>query len=300
MYLYAGYTRGVREPQINDLQPVQNLSNPLFVVQGNPNLTPELWHNVEASVNYFNPASFANINFNVDYTTYDSRIVYSQIIENIDKVGLRTTTRPENVSEGYDLGLNTWLSFPIIKTKLTVNGWGNYRIGLTPAFVNGERNDTKNNGFNYSYGLSYTPSAKLILGLRAGGNINNIDYSIQKSLNQKILNTNLDLNVKWNFAKSFFFESNYSYKSFKNDRFGFDRTLPIWNASVRRLFTKDNKVEVRLAAFDILNKNVYINQLGSQNFISRTEAATLARYFMLSVTYNVRGFENKLNKNNWW
>jgi hypothetical protein len=300
MYINLGYTRGVKEPQVNDLQPVQNVTNPVFVVEGNPNLTPEKTQEFEFNVYRFNPATFTNINIWSNYTLYDSRIVYSQKVENIEKVGIRTTTRPENVSDGYDFSTGTWLSFPIVKTKLTANGNANINFGNTPSFVNGVKNETRNQRYNYGFGLSYTPSTKLILGLRASGNPSFVSYSIQKNLDQKILSSNLDLNVKWNFIEKFFLESNYSYKSFKNDRFGFDRTLPIFNASIRRLFLKDNKLEIRLAAFDILDKNKYINQFGSQNFVSRTEAETLSRYFMLNMTYNMRGFENKLNKNNWW
>jgi hypothetical protein len=300
MYINLGYTRGVKEPQVNDLQPVQNVTNPVFVVEGNPNLTPEQTQEFEFNIYRFNPATFTNINIWSNYTLYDSRIVYSQKVENVEKVGLRTTTRPENVSDGFDFSTGTWLSFPIVKTKLTANGNANINFGNTPSFVNGVRNDTRSQRYNYGFGFSYTPSTKLILGLRASGNPSFVSYSIQKNLDQKILSSNLDLNVKWNFIEKFFLESNYSYKSYKNERFDFDRTLPIFNASIRRLFMKDNKLEVRLAAFDILDKNRYINQFGSQNFVSRTEAATLSRYFMLNMTYNMRGFENKLNKNNWW
>ena len=54
------------------------------------------------------------------------------------------------------------------------------------------------------------------------------------------------------------------------------------------------------SAFDLLNRRINISQYGSQNFVSRSIAPTLARYFMLSVTYNMRGYENKISKNNWW
>jgi hypothetical protein len=57
---------------------------------------------------------------------------------------------------------------------------------------------------------------------------------------------------------------------------------------------------MRLAAFDIFNRRVSVSQSGSQNFVTRSVANTLARYFMLSMSYNVRGYENKLKKNDWW
>ena len=95
-----------------------------------------------------------------------------------------------------------------------------------------------------------------------------------------------------------FLESNYDYSSYKNERLGFDRKIPTWNASIRRLFMKENRLEMRLAGFDILNKKISISQMGSENYVIKSIAPTLTRYFMLSMTYNIKGHENKLKKNN--
>ena len=54
---------------------------------------------------------------------------------------------------------------------------------------------------------------------------------------------------------------------------------------------------MRLAAFDIFNKNISISQYARNNYIERSTTNTLARYFMLSLTYNMKGFENKIQKN---
>jgi len=57
---------------------------------------------------------------------------------------------------------------------------------------------------------------------------------------------------------------------------------------------------MRLAAFDIFNKNVNISQYAAKNYVQASNTNTLARYFMLSVTYNMKGFENKIQKNRFW
>jgi hypothetical protein len=57
---------------------------------------------------------------------------------------------------------------------------------------------------------------------------------------------------------------------------------------------------MRLAAFDIFNQNISVSQYAANNYIQTSETNTLARYFMLSVTYNMKGFENKLQKNRFW
>jgi hypothetical protein len=56
-------------------------------------------------------------------------------------------------------------------------------------------------------------------------------------------------------------------------------------------------MEVRLAAFDIFNKRQSIVQTGYLNTVSNQQALTLARYFMLSLTYNLKGHSDKLKKN---
>jgi hypothetical protein len=297
-YLSFNYGYNVSEPQLHDLQPVPNVNNPAFRTEGNIDLRPERSHHAEVGFNYWNPANFANMNMNVELDKYDDQIVYSQTIENIDKLGIRTTTRPENLSGGQTIRTWLWVNYPIIKTKLTLSANGGFNFGKAPSRINNITNETTNNGGNFGTGINFTPNQKLILGVRGNIRFNNISYSIQKEQNQKINNQSIDGSLKWNFAKKYYLESNFNYAAYQNERFGFDQKVPIWNMSVRRLFLKENKLEMRLAAFDLLNRQVNITQTGNQNYIITNKAETLARYFMLSLTYNVRGHDAKLNKNN--
>lgn len=296
-YVSASYGYSVREPQLNDLQPVPNVNNPAFRTEGNPDLRPERSHNASVGFNYWNPANFANMNMNVEYEKLDDQIVYAQTIENIDKIGIRTTTRPMNISGGQRINSWFWVNYPIIKTKLTVTGNANLNFSKTPSFVNNIQNETSSGGGNIGLGINITPNQKVLFAVRGNLRLTNIEYSIQKEQNQKIRNQSVDASVKWNFAKKTYLESNFNYAAFKNERFGFDQKVPIWNMSVRRLLMKDNKIEMRLAAFDLLNRTLSITQSGSQNYVIQTTALTLARYFMLSMTYNVRGHETKLKNN---
>jgi len=298
--LNFNYGYGITAPNLNDLQPVPNVNNPAFRIEGNPNLAPERQHNLAVNVNRWNPANFSYFGLGTQYQIYDSQIVYNQTIEQIDSIGIRTTTRPDNVSGGHSFNLYSWFNFPIIKTKLTVNGGPNANFGRTPAFVNGVLNETRNNGYGGDVGLNLTPNQKLILGLSGRFYFNDLKYSIQQEQNQHIQSHNVDASIKWQFADKFFLESNFNYAFYRNDRFGFNRNIPVWNASVRRLLGKSNRLEMRLAAFDLLNRQVNIVQTGTQNYVTRVISNTLAQYFMLSVSYNVRGYENKVDKNNWW
>jgi hypothetical protein len=298
MWLSTNYNYEINEPDIDDLQSVPNSDNPLYVSKGNPNLKPERSHSIGLNFNYWNPSSFANVGIGSNYNKYDENIVYNQDV--IDSLGVRTTTTPVNIKGGSNLSIYLWSSFPIIKTKLTIDMNGSMDFGNSPAYVNNISNETRNKGYNFDFGISLTPSPKVIIYMSEGINFNDITYSIREEQNQKIRNYETSASVKWQFASKFFLESNFNYSIYRNDKFDFNRDMPIWNGSVRRILGKKNRLEVRMAVFDILNKRVYISQNGSANYISHVSAPTLARYYMLSVTYNLRGFEDKLKKNNFW
>jgi hypothetical protein len=299
MDISGSYNYSIKTPELNDLQPIPNVNNPAFRIEGNPNLNAEQWHEFSVNFGYWNPANFANFSLGSNLSLYDNQIIYNQIIELVDSIGYRTTTRPDNRSGGRQFSSYLWSNYPIIKTKLSLNLSGNYNYGLAPSLINSVENNTTNSNVSIRAGLSLTPGQKLILGVNAKLQFNHIKYSIQADQNQKIQNHGIDASIKWQFASKFFAESNFNYSIFRNDRFDFDRNVPIWNASVRRILGKTNRFELRLAAFDLLNKNVNIRQFATQNYVSRNVAETLARYFMLSVSYNVRGYENKMKKNDW-
>jgi hypothetical protein len=300
MWVSLNYNYAVTEPQFNDLQPIPIVTNPAFRTEGNPDLQPQRAHNVGANINYWNSGSMANFGIGADYNAFESQIVYSQLITFEDSIGARTTTRPENVSGGRSFSTYIWSNIPIIKTKLTFNFNPNIYLNRSPSFINGVENETYNQNFNLRAGFNYTPTPKLIAGLSGNARFNNIDYSVQREQNQKIRSYGSDASVKWQFMNRMFLETNINYSLFRNDRFDFDQSIAIWNASVRRIVGKSNRIEVRLAAFDLLNQRLNIQQSGSQNYVINSVAPTLARYFMLSLSYNVRGYENKLKKNDWW
>jgi hypothetical protein len=297
LYFNVSYGLEVNAPRIADLQPVINNNNPFFISTGNPDLSPEKNHNISFSLNKFDPATFMSVNLWGGYDYYLSQVVYNQIVNPTTFV---TNTRPENLSGGTRLYIGTYCSFPIVKTKLTVNFNPNINTSNNPTFINGVLNDNNNQNYQFRFGFSLTPGDKLIVGMNANVGINNIKFSLSEAQNQNIRNNSFDTSIKWNFMKKTFFETNFDYSYYKNERFGFAQEIPIFNASIRRLLMKENKLEVRLAAFDIFNKRQNIVQRGFQNTVKTQQALTLARYFMLSLTYNVKGHVEKLKKNQGW
>jgi hypothetical protein len=166
----------------------------------------------------------------------------------------------------------------------------------SPTFINEVKNTTSNMGYQVGTSLNLTAFPKLVFGVTGRINFNDITYSFRKEQNQNIRNYIASYSAKWQFLNKSFFETNLDYSVYKNAKLGFNQTIPMLNASVRQLIGKKNRVEMRIAAFDIFDRNLAISQTGAQNYILRSTANTLARYFMLTLSYNIKGFETKLAK----
>jgi hypothetical protein len=292
-YLRMNYSGDVSAPQVNDLQPVIDNSNPLFITEGNPDLKPETRHRVEGSFNQFNPANFTNMFFNLNYSYNVNQVIYNQTI---DPIELITTTKPVNITGGQNIGSYFSFGFPLKKTKATLNLNGNLNFGKYLSFINDVLNTTRTDNYSFGARLSLTPIDWFTFYLRSNWGIGNTEYSINTAQNQQILNSTYSGEMNLQLPKGIYFSTNLNYQTYKNERFGFDQKLPIWGAAVWKQFGEKKRAEVRLSAYDILNKNQGISQNASQNFVSTRQVETLAQYFMLSFTYNMRGVEKNIRK----
>ena len=59
---------------------------------------------------------------------------------------------------------------------------------------------------------------------------------------------------------------------------------------------KAKKAKIRLSSVDLLNRNISVTQYAGQNYVQDERVLTLARYFLLSVSYNMRGVQAKMRR----
>ncbi|SOE20210.1 Outer membrane receptor proteins, mostly Fe transport [Spirosomataceae bacterium TFI 002] len=296
-YVNVDYGVGVQEPQIRDLQPVINNSNPLFITQGNPDLLPQTTHRINGGFHQYNPVNFTNLYIGVNYNYNENQIIYNQTI---DPTTLITSTSPENISGGQNLGSYMGFGFPLKKTKATLNINGNFNYGKYLSYINDVQNQTNTNSINAGLRLSLTPIDWFTFYARSNWTVGNTSYSINTNQDQQIVSSNYSGEMNIQMPKSFFITSTFNYRTYVNERFGFDQKQPIWNASVFKQFGEKKRAEVRISAYDILKRNLGISQYASQNFVSTREVQTLSRYFMLSFTYNMRGVASGMKKNRYF
>ena len=292
-YLYGGYSVNVRIPTSRELQPVINNSNPLFINQGNANLLPQLGHSVNIGFNYFNPGNFINVYIGTNATRYVNQIVYSQ---NTDPQSLVTVIRPENRSGGQNFGAYTGFGFPLKKTKATLNLNVNTNLGRNPVLINGALNQTSTQSFNGGPRLSLTPVEWLTFYANANFGVTNTQFSISPNRNQTFLNNNYSGELILKLPAGLYVNTNLDYRVSRNASLNFDQRIPLLSASVYHILGKAKRAEVRLTGVDMLNRNVAVSLNQGVNYTQSESISTLARYFTLGFTYNMRGVQAKMRK----
>ncbi|MFN8279918.1 MAG: TonB-dependent receptor [Saprospiraceae bacterium] len=290
----VSYSRSVSAPNSKDLLPIVDNTNPLSIRLGNPELEPRTGHDVSVSFRKFNRLKFTNLFGRIGYIYYDKDIIYAT---SVDERRV-TTSQPVNVNGVSSLNGNVNFGFPVIKNRLTFNLGYNYNYRKDITLVNSIEDHPVSTTNGFSLRSNITPSDNFTLFVNANYRVSQRDSTKNSPVASNLVtyggSTELNIKLPW----LIFFNTSFNLNNYNNKINNFNSTVPILNISVAKLFLKDNKGEIRLSVYDLFNKTVGIQQYIRSNSISQTETLSLARYFMLSFTYNMRGIKSSLDKNN--
>jgi hypothetical protein len=295
-WINMDYGISAQEPSIENLLPVVDFSNPLYITEGNPDLVPTLNHRLGLWFNHSWPADAIRINLSTSYTYFEDQIIMKQEVDE----NLVTRSQPINYSGGNQIWSNAGLSFPVVRNKLKMRLNIGRSGGRSFAFVNDILNNTNTVRWSPGLYIDITPTEKTAIYLSTNLSYSNTTYDINTSQNQNITNQNYNVDFNTNFAKGWFWNSTLRYSLFKNERFGIEQNIPIINLSIYKQILKGNRAEIRLSLYDALNKNIQINQSTSVSRVLDSRSPSLARYAMLSFSYNLKGMKSTVAKNDYW
>ncbi len=279
------YNSEVREPDIQQLSPVVDNSDPLNVYKGNPGLRPEFNNRLTLQFRDFNQLNFSSffVFADVNYTT--NRIAQGQQIDE----QLVRTIQPVNVRNDLVLSGNISKGFrvKVLKTRFNISSFLLFNRGLTP--VNDLENVTKRLESRNTLRADYRLGENFDLSASGRLTYSRTAYSLNTNLNQHYFNHNYNTEANWRIPKVLNISSSFDYSIFNFPNSDFSQKVPLWNASVSRSFLKGNRGELKLSAVDLLNRNVIINRVAQGNFIQDERIRSLGRYFLLTFTYSLKG-----------
>src|SRR5687767_7096817 len=287
--LQLDYRALTNQPSVSQLQPLPDISNPLNIKLGNPNLKQEYTHRLTVNYTGMNPFRNKSFFWFSSYSLTNNRIVNFDVIDSFG----RKTTLPVNVDGVYNLNNDISVGWPLRFMKGTLNF--NTGVGYSKSiqFINTLRNNIYNISIEPGVEISKSFKDKFDLTLSGGITYNKAKYSLQSSLNNDYLTQDYGIDAGWQLPKNFYLSTDFRYMISSQRSAGFNAKVPLWNASFSKLFLKYNRGEIKLSAYDLLNENEAIVRNTNSNYIEDQNNRVLKRFFLLSFTYSL----NKMSAN---
>lgn len=288
-HLNLEYNTSLREPSLEQLQPAVDNSDPLNVYTGNPELQPEYAHNLSTSFMNFDQFTMSSffVSLNTTYTSH--RITNAATIDSL----FRRYVHPVNVDNDYAVNAHTSYNTPLRPLKINLNTRldNTYNRGI--LFVN-EQENTTDRWLN-TLEVSFDNRRKVWTDWSIGASVshNSTHYSVNTSLNQSFINQHYFGEITVFPNKKWALGTGIDCAVYSKEAFGQQRTIPLWRGSVTRYVLKNNKGQIKLSAFDLLNKNIGISRSSQFNYLEEERVRNLARYFMLSFSYSLAGFSRE-------
>ncbi len=287
-FAYLRMGRDINLPSLNELSPVVNDFNPLFISKGNPDLTPEDVYDISLL--------FINHNFSSGFSLF-SRLSYSYTKNSIvnseftDSFGVRTTTY-ENMGDRKNFSFRTnfgnrWKKMGL-RYNLKLNlGYNNYL-----SIINNSINETVSKDGTFGFSLENDKKEKIDAMIGADWKKNYTTFTTGRNTDRDYLQQTYYIKTDWNVTDRFNVNSQFKYDIYTDSNFDTDQSVPIWNASLSYALNKRKSLTLMLSALDILNKNIGIIRNSSDNYFEETHREVLGNYYMLSLTFNLNGNKN--------
>jgi len=293
------YNGDIKQPTLQQLQPVPEASNPMYQFLGNPDLVNEYSHNFSYKYEEFISSKEISISANGRLTTVENKIInYSDW----DSTG-KQFARPINIDGTWNTGLWANTSFPIIRKVLRVsfNTGGSYNKGK--AFVRqplydglGKKvgdtsmlNTSTGITYNFGGGLNLDVNDILSFSYRGRMNKNNVRYSDEENMNTNFSSYTHSFDLDLDVPGGITMKTGFDVRTNKGGTATYNQSVYFWNAELSKHFLK-RRLFVSLQGYDLLNQNQNVNRSVTANAIVDEISNALNRYFMLSVSYRLNKF----------
>lgn len=285
--LRFNYNGDSEQPSVNQLSPVTDITNPLNITYGNPDLKPSFHHRIDMRYQNSQPENnrFYMLNTNFNYTT--NAIVTSRFTD--QETGKKENTYM-NVNGNWDAGMRFTTTQPVINRKFSISTTtsGNYR--RNNGFSNYEENVSKQVNLSENLSLTYRGS-KINFSIRGNISYNKVRNSLEGQQDREFMNYGTSANTTLYLPFDLSIQSDIRYSTNSGYADGFKQNEVLWNASLEKQILKQKNGIIRIKAYDILQQRSNIHRNVSSNFIRDTTTNTLTSYFIVHFVYRFNIFK---------
>lgn len=290
--LRFSYNGSTSQPSISQLDPTEDLTNPLNIRSGNPDLLPSFSNNMSLVYNFSNRENQQSLRANVSYSFVVNQIINRTIYE--ANTGVQRTM-PINQNGMWNTNANILYSMPLDKEKkvqFSTNTDASLRNQIGYMSFK-EDTETKNVAKTFSVSENLSVSYRhtwFYLQARGVVRYSTTQNSLEAKKNQEDINYRASLNSQFNFPKDWVFESSLQYSGQSGLSTGYNRNETLWNINVNKRFMKNKQATVSFRWTDVLQQRLSIRRNVTSNYIEDSESNVLTGYFMVSFSYRFNNF----------
>ncbi|NQY07471.1 MAG: TonB-dependent receptor, partial [Flavobacteriaceae bacterium] len=296
MSIYSGYSLSNTPPQLEQLQPFSDVSDPLNTVTGNPNLEPANSHAVYFGFNNYDFQkgtgiyAYANINVTnnqvVAKTTIDADFVRNTTYANVNG----------NYNYNYSVGYNKSVKIDSLRTlKIGFGGWSNG--GRTINFNNEVQYASKTTSITPN--VSLTLNWKKVLEFRPSYEVSfsRTTFDLSDFSNQNFASHNFRIRTATFFPKKLEWRNDIRYNYNPNVADGFQKDSWFWNTTLSYTILKEAGT-ISVKVYDLLNQNTNASRSATAAYIQDSQSTVLQRYVMFGFSwkFNTLGSKGETNE----
>ncbi|MBO7168454.1 MAG: outer membrane beta-barrel protein, partial [Rikenellaceae bacterium] len=314
-------------PSITNLQDVVDISNVQAVSSGNSALKPSYSHNmfthyIRSNIEkgrtfmigggfYITQNSIVNrvVRNSPGYVVYDP--VSGQPLTTLSKTA--TFSSPINMNGDWNVNGMVSYGLPLSFMKCNLNMSANISYRQSPTVTGVLKGVDAQGRQNVEWTTNVSKNLSPGASINLGSNISeNVDFTVGYRVNYNHVRNTFNLrnnndylnhsawgNVKVILPLGFTIASNVSYtQNFSLNGSDFNVVYTMWNVSVGKKVFKNNRGEVNLFMNDILDQNRSFQRVWNSLYMQNVTNTSIGRYVGVSLTYNLRNYGSKEERNN--
>lgn len=281
------YNGNTQFPSVNQLSPVTDITNPLNITYGNPDLKPSFLHRTNIRYQSSQPENnrFYMLSGNFNYTMND--IVTSRFTD--QETGRKENTF-RNVNGNWDAGIRFTTTQPIINKRFTVTTTTNSNYSRNNGFSNNEENSSRQINLSENLGFNFN-SDQILFSIRGNIAYNKVRNSLEGQQDREFFNYGSSAGATIYLPFDCNLQSDIRYSTNSGYADGFKQNETLWNASLEKQLFKQKNGIIRIKVYDLLQQRSNIRRNVSSNFIRDTTTNTLTSYFIVHLVYRFNVFK---------
>ena len=283
--LKINFYRKIRIPSVSQLMTVIDMSNPNYLVYGNPGLRPSINNSLTISFNEYDMFNDRTYGADLSVTATEHAVIMEQTIDE----NYRVTSRPVNmVGLQYSSRMGLDWSSAIEKLGIDFTLMPSATWSAAESFVNGVKNSTENYSTSMHFGVSNLNDEKVYLNLSYTASRTWNFYSVNTQLNQSYDRNALAARLHYNPSERLNMRTFFNYAVYSATNFTEGFAIPMWNLNISYALDEGKKNWVGFKVNDILGQNQNVSRSATAISVVESRTNALTRYALLTFRYEFK------------